>query len=85
MLITLTIPVHLLQTKLYMKTEELKQKLHRYIETEIEETGDWWNDEAFVATLEQREATYLNGTAKTYSVEESVSRAKAAVKKVKSK
>jgi hypothetical protein len=90
----------LFQTKTYMKTEELKQKLHRYIETanekklkaiytmveeEIEERGEWWNDEAFVAGLEQREATYLNGTAKTYSVAESVSRAKAVIKKVKSK
>ncbi len=83
-----------------MKREELKQKLHRYIDTanekklkaiytmleeEIEETGDWWNDEVFVAALEQREENYLNGTAKTYSIEESVSRAKAEVKKVNSK
>ena len=83
-----------------MKTEELKQKLHRFIEIaddkklkaiytmlkeEIEERGDLWNDEAFVATLKEREERYLNGTAKTYSVEESARRANAAVQKVKSK
>ncbi len=83
-----------------MKTEELKQKLHRFIETaddkklkaiytmleeEIEERDDLWNDETFVATLNEREESYLNGTANTYSVEESAKRAHAAVQKVKSK
>lgn len=83
-----------------MKTEQIKQKLHRYIEIadekklkaiytmveeEIEETSDLWNDEEFVTELEQREKKYLNGSSKTYSVEESVARAKQAVKKVKSK
>jgi len=83
-----------------MKTEDIKQKLHRYIETadekklkaiytivkqEIEETSDLWNDEEFVAELEQREKKYINGTSKTYSVKESVARAEQAVKKVKSK
>ena len=79
-----------------MKPEQIKQKLHRYIETadekklkaiytiveeEIEETTDLWNDEEFVAELEQREKKYLNGFGKTYSVKESVVRAKQAVKK----
>jgi len=83
-----------------MKTENIKQKLHRYIETadekklkaiytmveeEIEETSDLWNDEEFIAELEQREKKYLNGSSKTYLVKESVARAKQAVKKIKSK
>ncbi len=77
-----------------MKTEQIKQKLHRYIETaedkklkaiytmveeEIEETNELWNDEEFVAELEQRVKKYLNGSAKTYSAKESVARAKRAV------
>ncbi len=66
-----------------MKTEQIKQKLHRCIETaeekklkaiytmveeEIEETNELWNDEEFVAELVQREKKYLNGSAKTYSL-----------------
>ncbi|HEY6975263.1 MAG TPA: hypothetical protein VH396_03175 [Chitinophagaceae bacterium] len=81
-----------------MKTEEIKQKLHRYIETanekklkaiytmveeEIEETSDLWNDEEFVAELERREKEYLKGTAKTYSLKEAEARARQAIKKVK--
>ncbi len=83
-----------------MKTEQIKQRLHRYIETadekklkaiytiveeEIEETSDLWKDEEFVAELEHREKKYLNGNSKTHSIQESVGRAREAVKKVKSK
>ena len=53
-----------------MTTEDIRQKLHHYIETaqdkkvktifamvvdEIEETYDYWNDEKFVAELQRRE------------------------------
>ncbi len=83
-----------------MKTAELKQKLHHYIETaqekklkaiymmveeEIEETCDYWHDENFMAELQRRENAYLNGTAKTYTLEQSVSRVQKALKKIKSK
>ncbi len=81
-----------------MKTEQIKQKLHRYIETpeekklkaiytlveeEIEEANDLWNDAEFMAELVQREKKYANGSAKTYPLKESVARAKQAEKKVK--
>jgi hypothetical protein len=81
-----------------MKTADIRQKLHHYIETaqdkkvkaifamvedEIEETYDHWNDEKFVAELQRRENAYLNGTAKTFTLKKSVSRAKQALKKVK--
>jgi hypothetical protein len=83
-----------------MKTEQIKQKLHRYIETtnekklkaiytmveeEIEETSDLWDDEEFVAELERREKEYLKGITKTYSLEEAEARARQAVKKLKAK
>ncbi|HRH49148.1 MAG TPA: hypothetical protein PLP23_10370 [Panacibacter sp.] len=81
-----------------MKNEELKQRLHHYIETakekkikaiymmveeDIDEQYDFWKDENFTAELQRRENEYLKGTAKTYTLEESVNRAKQAVKKVK--
>lgn len=81
-------------------TIDIRQKLHHYIETaqnkkvkaifaivedEIEETYDHWNDEAFVAELKRRETSYLKGTSKTYTLEQSFSKARQAVKKVKSK
>lgn len=83
-----------------MNTADIRQKLHHYIETaqekklraifamieeEIEETFDHWNDEAFVEELQRRKASYLNGTAKTYTLDQSISRAKIAVKKAKSR
>ena len=83
-----------------MKTQDLKQKLHRYIEIanekklkaiytmveeEIEETTDLWHDKEFVAELERREKEYLNGTGKTHSLQEAETRARQAIKKVKSK
>ena len=62
-----------------MTTEDIRQKLHHYIETaqdkkvktifamvedEIEETYDYWNDEKFVAELQRRENAYLNALPK---------------------
>lgn len=83
-----------------MKTIDIRQKLHHYIETaqdkkvkaifamveeEIEETSDHWKDEKFVAELERRETSYRNGTAKTLTLDQAVSKARLAVKKVKNK
>lgn len=83
-----------------MSTATIRQKLHHYIETaqdkkikaiftmvgdEIEETYNRWNDEKFVAELQRRETTYLNGTSKTYTIEQSLSRAKQSIKKNKKK
>ncbi len=83
-----------------MKAEQIKEKLHHYIETvnekklkaiytiveeDIEETVALWKDQGFVAELERREQAYLKGNVKTYSTQESVERAEEAIRKVKSK
>jgi hypothetical protein len=83
-----------------MKTVLLKEKLHHYIETveekklkaiyamvedEIKEPANVWEDKNFVAELEKREKAYKNGTAKMYSIEESVKKAKQAIRKRASK
>lgn len=83
-----------------MSTVDIRQKLHHYIETahekkikaifamvedEIEETYSRWRDEEFIAELQRRENAFLNGTAKTFSLQQSVARAKQAVKKAKNK
>ena len=83
-----------------MKTQELKEKLHNYIETaedkklkaiytmveeEIEETNNYWEDEKFVSEFECREKEYLNGNAKTYSLEETLAGVNKVIKKVKAK
>jgi hypothetical protein len=83
-----------------MKTQKLKEKLHNYIETagekklkaiytmveeEIEEINDCWEDERFVGELERREKEYLNGTAKTYSLSETIAGVNEVIKKVKAK
>lgn len=83
-----------------MSTVTIRQKLHHYIETakdkkvkaifaivedEIEETYDHWKDEAFVSELQRREASYLGGASKTYTPEQTFSRARKALKKTKSK
>ena len=67
-----------------MNTSDIRQKLHHYIETaqdkkvkaifamvedEIAETFDYWSDETFIAELQRRETDYLNGTAKTFTLE----------------
>jgi hypothetical protein len=83
-----------------MSTADIRQKLHHYIETaqdkkvkaifamvedEIEETYDHWNDEAFIAELKRRETAYLEGNAKVYTLEQTLSRAKQTIKKAKNK
>jgi len=83
-----------------MTTTAIRQKLHHYIETaqdkkvkaifaivedDIEETYDHWNDDAFVAELKRRESSYLEGTAKTYSLEQMMKKANHAIRKAKSK
>jgi hypothetical protein len=80
-----------------MDISEKRRKLHDYInsapakkvkaiytlvENQIEQAYDHWEDEKFVAKLLKDEKKYLNGTAKTYSVEEVDEMAKATIKKV---
>lgn len=81
-----------------MKTKELREKLHNYIETahekklkaiytmveeEIDETSDFWEDEGFVAELERREKEYLSGVSKTYTLKETITGVNKVIKKVK--
>ena len=81
-----------------MKAVLIKEKLHHYIETagdkklkaiyaivegDIQEPAKVWEDKNFIAGLEQREKAYKNGTAKMFSLAESVKKAKRAVKKAK--
>ena len=81
-----------------MKTQELKEKLHNYIETaqakklkaiytmveeEIEGTNNFWEDEEFVSELERREKEYLNGNSKTYSMAETMAGVNEVIAKVK--
>ncbi len=83
-----------------MSTADIRKKLHHYVDTahekklkalftiveeEIEETYSHWQDKEFVAELQRRENAYLNGTAKTFSLADSVSRAKEAVKRTKTR
>lgn len=83
-----------------MKSADLREKLHRYIDTadekklkaiftmvqeEIEETQDHWSDATFMNELKEQEVEYLKGTMKTYSVDESIAQSKDAIKKVKQK
>jgi hypothetical protein len=83
-----------------MNTEEIKVKLHHYIETaqekklkaiytmlegEIEEPYDYWNDREFTDELERREKEYLDGIAKTYTLEETMERVSKAIKNVRAK
>jgi len=82
-----------------MKTSDIRQKLHQYIDTaqeekvkvifamveEIEEADDHWQDEEFINELKKRETNYLTNTSKTYSLQQSVARAKKVVAKIKRK
>ena len=74
-----------------MTTTEIRNKLHHYIETaqekkvkaiftmvedEIDEKPINWDVEKFVEELKNREANYLNGKNKGYTIAESVANAK---------
>jgi hypothetical protein len=80
-----------------MKTVEIREKLHHYIETaqdkkvkaiyamvedEIQETYDYWNDDEFLTELRRRQESYISGEAKTYTLQETMSDIKQAIKKV---
>ena len=80
-----------------MTTTAIREKLVSYLRiadekkvkaiyTMVEEdivTYNRWSDKEFVAELERREKAFKNGTAKMYSLDESVKRARQAVKKAK--
>ena len=83
-----------------MKSAELREKLHSYIDTaqgkrlkaiytmveeEIGETNDFWEDDGFVAELQRREKEYLDGTAKTYTLKETIAGVNEVIEKVKAK
>ena len=83
-----------------MNSIDIKKKLHQYIETsqdkklkaiytivedEIEAPLNPWDDPEFVALVERREQSYLNGEGKTYSWEEVQRRAKLGLQKVRNK
>lgn len=83
-----------------MKSAELREKLHNYIDTaqekklkaiytmveeEINETNNLWENEEFVAELERREKGYLDGTAKTYTLKETIAGVNEVIEKVKAK
>jgi hypothetical protein len=83
-----------------MKTFDIRQKPHRYIETaqikkvkaiyamveeEIQETNGYWKDPEFLAELKRRDEEYLAGKSKTYTLEEALKKARLAVKKIKKK
>ncbi len=83
-----------------MKTTDIRQKLHHYIETaqdkkvkaiyamvedEIQETYYHWNDEEFLSELRRRQESYISGKAKTYTLSETMSEIKQAIKKVNKK
>jgi predicted RNA-binding Zn ribbon-like protein len=80
-----------------MKDADIRQKLHRYIETaktkkvkaiyailegEIEEAYDYWNDEEFVAELQRREEDFRMGKSKSYTLDQAIKKAKQAIKTV---
>lgn len=83
-----------------MKATAIRRELHNYLEVaddkkikaiytmvedEIKATQSHWDDPEFIAEIEIREASYLDGSAKTYSWEEVQKKAKSALKKAKSK
>lgn len=83
-----------------MKKAKLREKLHEYIESapkkrlkaiytlvedEIDEVYDYWEDETFLAELQRREKDYLNGTSKSYTLEETMASAREAIEKGKQK
>lgn len=92
--------LNLFSNIMIMKSAELREKLHSYINTahekklqaiytmveeEIDESNSLWENDGFVAELERREKEYLNDTAKTYTAKEAMSAVTEAIKKVKAK
>lgn len=55
------------------------------VEEEIDETNDFWEDDGFVAELQRREKEYLDGTAKTYTLKETIAGVNEVIEKVKAK
>jgi vacuolar-type H+-ATPase subunit B/Vma2 len=55
----------------YVKTANIKKvrAIYTMIEDEIETKPDEW-DEEFIKELDRREKSFLNGTAKMYTLEE---------------
>ncbi len=51
------------------------------VEEDIEEAADHWQDDGFVEELQRSENAYLNG-AKTYTLDDTIDRAKKAIKKL---
>lgn len=81
-----------------MKTEEIRQKLHEYIETaeenelkaiyaivavETETIGNPWEDDDFVAEIERRTREMENGRAISYTWEEVQERARKSMQEAK--
>jgi len=82
------------------KKVDIRQRLHHYIETanekkikaiyvmvedEISETYDHWQDEGFMSELKKREKSYLEGHAKPYSLNQTITRTEQAIRKLKRK
>lgn len=81
-----------------MSTTLIRQKLHHYIETakekklkaiftmveeEIKEPDNRWNDKEFVAELERRESAFMEGKTTAYTLDETITRARKALKNSK--
>lgn len=81
---------------MHMTTEDIRLKLHHFIETagdkkvkaiftmveeEIEETYGHWKDKSFLAEINRREEAYKKGKTATYTLDQVVSRAKRSIKK----
>jgi putative addiction module component (TIGR02574 family) len=56
------------------------EAIYTMVEEEIEETSDHWEDEEFVAELQRRDDEYKDGRMKTFTLEETISRARQALK-----
>lgn len=83
-----------------MSTTAIREKLHHYIEAakdkkvkaifamveeEIVELGSHWDNEDFVAEMERREKSFLEGKSKGYTIDQSFSKTMQAIKKIKRK
>ncbi len=82
-----------------MSATELKELLHEYIDAADEEKLEEiysliekgakrhpiWDDDDFVSELDRREKNYWDGKTKGYTLEESVERARQAIKNIANK